>query len=100
MAFTDPPTDLEHLIADAMGSAFEDARRSLAEQLRKRQESAARASRASGLDELRDAVTKLDAARDQPELLQTLLEQAARFASRSALLLTFVDGARGWATHG
>ena len=100
MAFSDPRPDLEQLISEAMGPALEGARRSLAEQIRRRSDVDARAARERGIDDLRSAVTRLDGARDQAELLSTLLEESARFAGRTALLLTFADGARGWGAHG
>jgi hypothetical protein len=100
MAFSDPLIDLEHLIADAMGNALEGARRALTEQLRRRSESGLREARERGFRDLRQATVRLDGARTQAELLSALLEEGGRFASRTALLLTFADGARGWAAYG
>jgi hypothetical protein len=100
MAFSDPSHDIDHLITEAMGSAVEGASRALAEQIRRRGEAQRREARAAALSTLRDACARLDATRTQVETLTALVEEAARFASRTALLLTFVDGVRGWAAHG
>src|SRR6185503_7207072 len=100
MALSDNLHDLEHLIGDAMGNALESARRALAEQIHRRSESGLRDARERGFRDLREATTRLDAARTQADVLTALLEEAGRFASRTALLLTFADGARGWAAYG
>lgn len=50
--------------------------------------------------ELRDAVVRLDAARSQAQVLRTLLEEAARFASRSAVFLIRDGVVRGYDGHG
>ncbi|HEV8239920.1 MAG TPA: hypothetical protein VGS57_11180 [Thermoanaerobaculia bacterium] len=100
MALSDNLHDLEHLIGDAMGNAFESARRVLAEQLHRRNESGLRDARERGFRDLREAAARLDAARTQADVLTALLEEGGRFASRTALLLTFADGARGWAAYG
>jgi hypothetical protein len=97
---SDSTSDLENLISNAMGSAFEGARRSLADEIRRRHDADRRDARDSAFRALREASSRLDAARSQSELLTALLEEAGRFASRAALLLTFSDGARGWAAHG
>jgi hypothetical protein len=96
----DPTPDLEHLISNAMGSAFEGARRALADEIRRRQDTDQREARAGAFRSLRDAASRLDAARSQSDLLSALLEEAGRFAARTALLLTFPDGAHGWAAFG
>ena len=100
MALSDNLHDLEHLIGDAMGNALESARRALAEQIHRRSESGLRDARERGFRDLREATARLDAARTQADVLSALLEESGRFASRSALLLTFADGARGWAAYG
>lgn len=100
MALSDNLHDLEHLIGDAMGNAFEGARRVLAEQLHRRSESGLRDARERGFRDLREATARLDTARTQADVLTALLEEGGRFASRTALLLTFADGARGWAAYG
>jgi hypothetical protein len=100
MALSDNLHDLEHLIGDAMGNALESARRALAEQIHRRSESGLREARERGFRDLREATAKLDAARTQADVLTALLEEGGRFASRTALLLTFADGARGWAAYG
>ena len=94
MAFSDNLSDLEHLIADAMGNALEGARRALSEQIRKRSESGLRDARERGIRDLREATARLDGARTQADVLSALLEEGGRFASRTALFLTFADGAR------
>ena len=100
MALSDNLHDLEHLIADTVGNAFEGARRALADQIRRRSESGMRDARERGLRELREATARLDGARTQAEVLTALLEEGGRFASRTALFLTFADEARGWAAFG
>jgi hypothetical protein len=100
MALSDNLHDLEDLIGDAMGNALESARRALAEQIHRRSESGLREARERGFRDLREATSKLDAARSQADVLTALLEEGGRFASRTALLLTFADGARGWAAFG
>jgi hypothetical protein len=100
MAFSDNLHDLEHLISDAMGNALEGARRVLAEQLHRRSEAGLRDARERGFRDLREATARLDGARTQADVLSALLEEGGRFASRTALLLTFADGARGWASYG
>ncbi len=100
MALSDNLHDLEHLIADTVGNAFEGARRALADQIRRRSESGLRDARERGLRELREATARLDGARTQAEVLTALLEEGGRFASRTALFLTFADEARGWAAFG
>src|SRR5262245_65866546 len=100
MALSDNLHDLEHLIADTVGNAFEGSRRALADQIRRRSESGMRDARERGLRELREATARLDGARTQAEVLTALLEEGGRFASRTALFLTFSDGARGWAAFG
>jgi len=100
MAFSDNLHDLEHLISDAMGNALEGARRVLAEQLHRRSEAGLRDARERGFRDLREATARLDGARTQADVLSALLEEGGKFASRTALLLTFSDGARGWAAYG
>jgi hypothetical protein len=100
MALSDNLHDLEHLIADTVGNAFEGARRALADQIRRRSESGLREARERGFRELREATARLDGSRTQAEVLTALLEEGGRFASRTALFLTFADGARGWAAFG
>ncbi len=100
MAFSDNLHDLEHLIADAMGNALEGARHALADQIRRRSESGLREARERGFRDLRDAAGRLDGARTQADVLSVLLEESGRYASRTALLLTFSEGARGWGAFG
>src|SRR5687767_8915948 len=100
MAFSDPNSDLDQLISSAMGSAFDGARRTLADEIRRRGEGERREARERGFRLLREATARLDAAREQSELLAALVEEAGRFASRTALLLTRPDAAQGWAALG
>src|ERR1044072_6135520 len=93
MALSDNLHDLEHLIGDAM-------RLALAEQIHRRSESGLRDARERGFRDLREAIARLDAARSQADVLTALLEESGRFASPSPLLLTFAEGARGWAAYG
>jgi hypothetical protein len=100
MPFSDRFRDLEHLIAETVGDAVEGVRRSLAGEVRRRTTELARESRQQTLGELRASLRRLDRASGQTELLTALLEEAAHFASRSALLLTFEPAARGWGAFG
>jgi hypothetical protein len=97
---SDPMSDLEQLISNAMGSAFEGARKALADDIRRRHDADKSEAREGAFRALREANTRLDAARTQSELLSALLEEAGRFAARAALLLTFPDAAHGWAAFG
>ncbi|RMH16472.1 MAG: hypothetical protein D6696_18025 [Acidobacteria bacterium] len=58
------------------------------------------ARRARAVDHLFEAVVRLDGERTQSGLLLALLEEARRFASRAAFLLTRPDGVHGWAGQG
>lgn len=49
---------------------------------------------------LRDGLKSLDAARTQAEVLNALLREARRFASRTAVVLNRGSEVRGWAAHG
>lgn len=57
-------------------------------------------ARQSAFGELRDALSVLDRARSQSEILTALLSEAGRYASRTALLLTRPGEIRGWAGRG
>jgi hypothetical protein len=57
-------------------------------------------ARKSAFGELRDALSAVDRARSQSEILTALLSQAGRYASRTALLLTRPGEIRGWAGRG
>jgi hypothetical protein len=57
-------------------------------------------ARKSALGELRDALSALDRARSQSEILTALLAEAGRYASRAALLLARGGELRGWAGRG
>jgi hypothetical protein len=83
--------DLESTLAGSLLSA---------EDLQPVAEEGVRAGRRDALTALRDASAALDRARSQREILQALLEQAGRFASRAALFLTRPEGARGWGSYG
>ena len=57
-------------------------------------------ARRSAFGELRDALSAVDRARSQSEILTALLSEAGRYASRAALLLTRPGEIRGWAGRG
>ncbi|HVS02658.1 MAG TPA: hypothetical protein VMT16_07810 [Thermoanaerobaculia bacterium] len=97
---SDQLPELEHLIASAMDSAFEGAQRSLAGEIRRRAAATHRQAREQAFRQLVEALGRLDVATTQAEVLERLLEEGGRFASRTALLLTFADGARGWGAYG
>jgi hypothetical protein len=127
MSLPEQLRELEARIAEAVGQALEEARRSLGQEMRRRSDEWLRSleqvqapsatflteadlapitssTRREGLQEgfeiLRRAVSRLDGTHDQATTLATFLEEAGHFASRTALLLTFPEGARGWATFG
>lgn len=56
--------------------------------------------RGDALRGLKTALARLDAARSQPDVLAALLEEAGRFASRTAILLVAPGGLRGWGGQG
>lgn len=49
---------------------------------------------------LHQAITEIDRAQSQSEVLHALLETTSEFASRTLLLLTREDGLKGWAGRG
>jgi hypothetical protein len=57
-------------------------------------------ARSTAFRELRDGVAAIDRARSQAEILTALLREAARHASRSALLLVRGGEVRGWGSEG
>ena len=57
-------------------------------------------ARQSAHRDLRDALAGIDRARSQAEILSTLLREAARYASRAALLLVRGGELRGWGSEG
>lgn len=61
---------------------------------------AAADARRQALSEVRDAIAAIDRATSQAEVLNALLGEAGRFASRSALFLTRPDGIVGWGSFG
>jgi hypothetical protein len=63
-------------------------------------EDAGAESRAQAQGELVRALAALDRGRSQAQVLEALLAEAGRFASRTALFLTRAEGARLWGSHG
>ncbi len=61
---------------------------------------AARSAAGAGSEAVLASVARIDRARTQPDLLSVLLEEARRFASRSAFFLTRPDGIHGWSSRG
>jgi hypothetical protein len=61
---------------------------------------AATEARHAALSELRQAVAAIDHAGSQSEILNALLTEGGRFASRTALFLTRTEGAVGWGSFG
>lgn len=57
-------------------------------------------ARRGGVSELREALGAIDRARSQAEILNALLRESARYASRSAILLLRGGEVRGWSGHG
>jgi hypothetical protein len=56
--------------------------------------------RRGGVAELREALSAIDRARSQAEILSSLLREASRYASRSAILLLRGGEVRGWSGQG
>ena len=57
-------------------------------------------ARRGGVSELREALGAIDRARSQAEILNALLQESARYASRSAILLLRGGDVRGWSGQG
>jgi hypothetical protein len=57
-------------------------------------------ARLGALGDLRDALSRLDRARSQAEILTVLLRESARHASRAALLLVRGEDLQGWGSEG
>lgn len=57
-------------------------------------------ARRGGVSELREALGSIDRARSQAEILNALLQESARYASRSAILLLRGGDVRGWSGQG
>lgn len=57
-------------------------------------------ARRGGVSELRDALGAIDQARSQAEILNALLRESGRYASRAAVLLLRGGEVRGWSGHG
>src|SRR5688572_18124018 len=68
--------------------------------LRSEAEGLASHARRGGVSELREALGAIDRARSQAEILTALMQESARYASRSAILLLRGGEVRGWSGHG
>ncbi len=100
MSLSDQLKNLEHLVSNAMGTALEDAERTLSNQIRKLSEALQQRAEEQAADRLHDAVARIDQCTDQSSALSALLEEAGHYSSRAILFLTFTDGIRGWASFG
>jgi len=86
----------------------EEALRQLAEETAPTSDDALAQARAEGEaagrdglgSDLREALAAVDRARSQNDVLQTLVDQSSRFASRAAVLLLRPEGLVGWVAHG
>src|SRR5688500_19599668 len=63
-------------------------------------EGLASGARRGGVSELREALGAIDRARSQADILTALMQDSARYASRSAILLLRGGEVRGWSGHG
>ncbi len=63
-------------------------------------QAAANSARTSAFEELRGALSAIDGARTQADILSTLLERVGGFCSRTALFLTRSTEVRGWGAYG
>ena len=100
MSLSDQLKNLEHLVSNAMGTALEDAERTLSNQIGKLSSLVQQRAEEQAVDRLHDAVARIDQSANQTEALSALLEEAGHYSSRSALFLTFVNEVRGWASFG
>ncbi|HWM92907.1 MAG TPA: hypothetical protein VN493_19240 [Thermoanaerobaculia bacterium] len=57
-------------------------------------------ARRGGVSELRESLGAIDRARSQAEILNALLRESGRYASRAAILLLRGGEVRGWSGHG
>jgi len=86
----------------------EEALRQLAEETAPTSDDALAQARAEGEaaardglgSDLREALAAIDRARSQNDVLQALVDQSSRFASRAAVLLLRPEGLVGWVAHG
>jgi len=86
----------------------EEALRQLAEETAPTSDDALDQARAEGEaagrdglgSDLREALAAIDRARSQNDVLQALVDQSSRFASRAAVLLLRPEGLVGWVAHG
>src|SRR5688500_5164312 len=63
-------------------------------------EGLASGARRGGVSELREALGAIDRARSQADILTALMQESARYASRSAILLLRGGEVRGWSGNG
>ena len=86
-----PAVDSE--VQSAVSSAVEEATRSASSRSVPR-------NRREAFGELRDALSGVDRARSQAEILTALLQGTSRFASRAAVFLLRGNEVRGWGSRG
>lgn len=86
-----PAVDSE--VRSAVSSAVEEAARSASSRSVPR-------TRREAFAELRDALSGVDRARSQAEILNALLQGSSRFASRAAVFLLRGNEVRGWGSQG
>lgn len=91
----------EELSAKARQEAEQQARQEI-EQARQQahEEAAASQPQPGGAAELSAALSSIDRARSQAEILNALLQEAGRYASRAAILLLRGSAVRAWAGTG
>lgn len=88
-----PPVPESFVAHEDLESAVRSEARGLAEGLSSQ-------ARRGGVSELREALGAIDRARSQAEILNALLQESARYASRSAILLLRGGEVRGWSGQG
>lgn len=102
MATFVPNPDLDPTVAHAIQAAMDSLRTELLEQLSTGTATTATGGRAGteSLLRLETAISAIDGAGSQVELLGTLLEQAGAFAERTLFLVRDGAGFKGWAAYG
>lgn len=80
--------------------AHEDLEPAVRSEARELAEGLSSQARRGGVSELREALGAIDRARSQAEILNALLQESARYASRSAILLLRGGEVRGWSGQG
>ena len=93
-------TAAEELSGKARQEAEQQARQEIEQVRQQASHEARRQAQRGGAAELASALSSLDRARSQAEILNALLQEAGRYASRAAILLLRGGEVRSWAGTG